>query len=614
MSGRTLLVVILALACGLAAFVGISLMNTNAPAEATVPVVVAVAEIRRGAPVTKDMVELRRVPEAMVPPAALGKLADAVDRIAGMRMIPGDAVTDAKLEPKGAKSRVVPAGKLAFTVARGDVPPLEADDHVDVYFQASGNAQALPPLQDIRVWDVTLADTKPGAANAQGPVTLLVDPNQANALNQGLNQGTLRLVRRNPDDPVQALAAPPPAAPAAPTGVAALIEPGMRAYALDTMPASVTVGGNLNVGDHVDVILTRKGGEKGRPISQTLPNILVVGTKTGLGITPADGQAVILSIQPQQATLLDRAAAEGTVHLALRKPGDTAQPAPPLAEAADALTKDINPGMRAFTFQAINPSVTLDGRIRQGDHVDVMMVVKPARGGEGMVSRTLPNVEVLSLPAPEETSGEEKQSVTLLVTPQEASSLALAQVTGTIYLTLRKPGDLENPPSAAAIEAELLNQSLSPGRRAFVLEAKGPSAAALCEAIRPGDRIDAFLVEKKEAGASQAPSRTLGNLEVIRVRNPIDSTTIEHPLLTLLVSPDEVLALARAQAEGSIHLALRKPGDQDEILQTSAPGGGAGPGGVVPSLRETYRSTITLRGTNVGADHLISRTPVPSGR
>ncbi|WP_435016314.1 Flp pilus assembly protein CpaB [Tundrisphaera sp. TA3] len=449
MRGRTILVAILALACGLAAFVGISMMGTGTPAAvATRPVIFAIAEIRRGAPIEKEMIEIRRIPEAVLPPAALGKPEDVLGRIAAMKMIPGDAVTDGKLEPKGARARIVPRGKLAFTVARADMPPLEVDDHVDVYFAANGQAPAIPPLQDILVWDVPAADKKPGA-NAQGPVTLLVDPRQANDLNQGMNQGGLRLVRRNPDapiEPAQTPTAPVAAAPAEDAPVECGM--GMRQYALENTPPTVTIGGLLRAGDFVDVILTRKGKGDARSVSRTLQDIRVSWAKSGAGANPAQTPSVILCVTPDEAATLDRAASDGTVHLARRDPQDRARVPLQVEEAAANLRAYISPRMRAFTFDAINPSVTLGGRVRPQDRVDVITITKPAKA-DAMVARTVPNVEVLSITSSGDDYGEEKQSVTLLVTPEEVEVLALAQMTGTLYLSLRKPGDDEIPPEPA---------------------------------------------------------------------------------------------------------------------------------------------------------------------
>ena len=598
MSGRTIIVVVLALLCGVAAFVGISLIGQGGAAQVkTQPVIFAIAEIRRGEPITKEMLEVRKLPEEMVPPQALGVGEDVVGRIAALKMIPGDAVTDAKLEPKGAKSRVVPPGMLAFTIAKADTPPLEVDDHVDVFFTATGTAAAIDPIQDVLVWDVTIEDTKPGAKNAQGPVALLVDPRQANVLNQGMNKGTLRLVRRNPNDPRREVIAAPEAVA---TNLSAAIDPETRAYALESATSAVTIGGHLVAGDHVDVLLTRKG-EGGRAVSRTLADVPVLGMKAGSS-NPAEAQAVVLGVSPGDAALLDRAQTDGTIHLTLRKPGDHGKPATPSCEAASTLASGINPEMRAFTFEAVNPAVTLGGRIRPEDHVDVVMVVTP-EGRQAKVAKTIPNVIVLGLSDIDELGGREKQQVTLLVTPVEAEALALAQMTGTLYLSLRDKDDNSMPTTPQSPDAEPeMALALRPGFRAFLYEPEGP-AAMLNGKLRRGDHVDVLLIDKTTgSGAGLKPSASsdlVANVEVLGVSMSADSSAAgTKPSVALMVTPDQAVALAHGQAKGSLQLILRNP-DDDFV-----------PVPIVPDL-EIMLTTRTLRGAIAGSDRLIIRVPVP---
>src|SRR5262249_40118843 len=85
----------------------------------TEPVVVAAADIPRGASITADQLETRESPRGILPPGALKRGEDAVDRAGFVPLIKGEPVLDAKLAPKGARrgmAALVPGGMRAFTI------------------------------------------------------------------------------------------------------------------------------------------------------------------------------------------------------------------------------------------------------------------------------------------------------------------------------------------------------------------------------------------------------------------------------------------------------------------------------------------------------------------
>jgi pilus assembly protein CpaB len=108
-------------------------------------------------------------------------------------------------------------------------------------------------------------------------------------------------------------------------------------------------------------------------------------------------------------------------------------------------------GMRAFTIQTPHVAAGVAGFILPGNKVDVLLTMSgpganDATGG-AVTSTLLQNVEILAvdqrLDAPTENRVDMRslQSVTLLVTPDQAAMLDLGQNKGTLHLTLRNPDD-----------------------------------------------------------------------------------------------------------------------------------------------------------------------------
>jgi len=116
-------------------------------------------------------------------------------------------------------------------------------------------------------------------------------------------------------------------------------------------------------------------------------------------------------------------------------------------------------GLRAKSITAITAADRVSGLLNVGDHVDVLLTHATRNGSsnETSVTETLvQNVEVLAIDRTiERVSGQPKSgstdktdkgdtkpsSVTLLVTPHEASILSLGQKEGTLSLSLRSPED-----------------------------------------------------------------------------------------------------------------------------------------------------------------------------
>jgi pilus assembly protein CpaB len=128
------------------------------------------------------------------------------------------------------------------------------------------------------------------------------------------------------------------------------------------------------------------------------------------------------------------------------------------------LATQIKEGMRAFTIETPRDSTSVSGLIVPGNHVDVILNMTGQMSeemaeltGGGSSLTLLQNVEVLAVDnrvesgPPPATVGstitgpraidQDYKSVTLLVTPPQASILTLGQSRGTLHLSLRHPND-----------------------------------------------------------------------------------------------------------------------------------------------------------------------------
>ena len=122
-------------------------------------------------------------------------------------------------------------------------------------------------------------------------------------------------------------------------------------------------------------------------------------------------------------------------------------------------------GMRAFTIQTPTVSAGVAGFILPGNKIDVLLTITGQgthdQTGGGSSSTLLQNVEILAVDQRVEAPSDNKvdpaqlRSVTLLVTPDQASKLNLGQNKGTLHLSLRNPEDTEAARTSVATLADL---------------------------------------------------------------------------------------------------------------------------------------------------------------
>src|SRR5690348_6474520 len=119
MRPQSIAAVVLALVFGGMAAVLVRQMAAQAaPGPEMVPVVVAKMNIPRGMLITADLLQTRNHPKDVLPPGALLKTEDALDRSAMTMMVKDEPLLETKLSPKGQRglASLVTEGKRAFTI------------------------------------------------------------------------------------------------------------------------------------------------------------------------------------------------------------------------------------------------------------------------------------------------------------------------------------------------------------------------------------------------------------------------------------------------------------------------------------------------------------------
>ena len=116
-------------------------------------------------------------------------------------------------------------------------------------------------------------------------------------------------------------------------------------------------------------------------------------------------------------------------------------------------------GLRAFTIHTPSVASGVGGFILPGDKVDVLFTMDGKR--DTLTTTLLQNLEILAVdqridaPADNRIDPKQLHSVTLLVTPDQAARLGLAQNKGSLHLALRNHKDEQILRSSRARMAEL---------------------------------------------------------------------------------------------------------------------------------------------------------------
>ncbi|HYG69881.1 MAG TPA: Flp pilus assembly protein CpaB, partial [Anaeromyxobacteraceae bacterium] len=176
-------------------------------------------------------------------------------------------------------------------------------------------------------------------------------------------------------------------------------------------------------------------------------------------------------------------------------------------DAGGGLAALLPAGMRAVAVK-VNDVVGVAGFVHPGDHVDVIVTMKPSEGNSPPVSKIiLQGIRVLAVGKDVNQGSRDKKPAsatvaTLMVDSEQSEKLALAATKGEILFALRSRVDLAEVETFGVVPPELLGD----GDRGRVVTAKA-TAPAGGGVRRPAAR---------RATAAPAPAPEKQTVEVIR--------------------------------------------------------------------------------------------------
>jgi pilus assembly protein CpaB len=226
MRPKSIILLTLALGCGLVASIGINQVMANRRAAPTTSVgdttsiFVAAADIGIGDPLTPQVLKLEPWPREKLPPGSLGTLEEVEGRRSRAKFYLGEPILEAKLLPKGENGasaidlipkgmRVVPIRVDAVSGASGMILP---GDRVDMLVHLAENpshgvvrAVTRTFLQNVKIFAVDDVYDRPGSENntlAAKTISVLVTPSQAELVALATQLGSVQLVMRSTGDDV----------------------------------------------------------------------------------------------------------------------------------------------------------------------------------------------------------------------------------------------------------------------------------------------------------------------------------------------------------------------------------------------------------------------------
>jgi len=178
----------------------------------------------------------------------------------------------------------------------------------------------------------------------------------------------------------------------------------------------------------------------------------------------------------------------------------------------------IPPGMRALTV-SVNVVSGVSGFILPGARVDVLVTVStPTRREESTAKTILEDVQVLAVDQTFERDGDSPikvQSVTLLVTPDQAEKLVLAASEGKLQLVLRNSADRQGKTTEGVQLRELMSGTRQPDtnptptvrtpQKTVEKEAPPPPPSHTVEIIRSNKREEVKFEKAPEDNQPENP-------------------------------------------------------------------------------------------------------------
>jgi pilus assembly protein CpaB len=183
-----------------------------------------------------------------------------------------------------------------------------------------------------------------------------------------------------------------------------------------------------------------------------------------------------------------------------------------LSSRGGGLSMLVRPSMRATSVE-VNQVSGVSGFVLPGDRVDVLCTVDQPGVQQEAVTRTiLQNCEVLAAGQKVQQHDNKPvtvQSVTVLVDPKGAESVALALHQGKVHLVLRNPEDMDTVTVASLSTSEMLGQAPKPA----VAEQKpaarhAPPPRPRVSSARPAAKPVVRIIREAKVTESPAPKDT----------------------------------------------------------------------------------------------------------
>jgi len=219
MRPKSMILIVIALGCGLVASIGISQMIEGrggaAPEAEKVQIIIAKANIATGDPIKAEMVELKDWPQDTVPEGAFTSFEELEGQRPRHQIVAGTPILEGNLMDGTGKSTAerIPAGYSVIAV-KVDADTAVANllnpgDRVDVmvFLRRSGEIQRTVTqtiLRYVKVFAVNdavdMTDEGENKTIKAKTVSLLVTPKQAQKLSLATSLGKIHLAMRRPDD------------------------------------------------------------------------------------------------------------------------------------------------------------------------------------------------------------------------------------------------------------------------------------------------------------------------------------------------------------------------------------------------------------------------------
>src|SRR5437016_1792744 len=213
---KSIILIFIALGCGLVASIGISqVMNRDGGSSMEMEqILVALGDIDIGTKLDAQNVKLEDWPKNKIPDGAVRRLEDVKDKFANARFFKGEPLHVSKISDQLKNIAVqVPNGYRAMPVKVEEDTVMKAvspGDRVDVMVFLRRNGQDIPEtgaftiLKNVRVFAINTnterASDSKGETSSFKTVSLLVKPDHARELVVAAQMGKIMLTLRRPDE------------------------------------------------------------------------------------------------------------------------------------------------------------------------------------------------------------------------------------------------------------------------------------------------------------------------------------------------------------------------------------------------------------------------------